>query len=79
MSRFGKLALVLGGYVAACLVAGAIVYVWQLLTQDVSAQASGGMYAGGDFILFAFTFAVLAFFPTALAFYFLIKKFMARQ
>lgn len=42
----------MGGYLAACLSAGVVVYVWQLLTQGASAQASAGMYAGGDFLLF---------------------------
>lgn len=77
MSRFGKLALVFGGYVVACLVASGAVYVNQLFIQDPS-QASAGMSAFGDSILFIGVFVVLAFFPTALALYFLVKKLMAR-
>ena len=52
MSRLAKLGLVIGGYLAACLIASAVVYIWQLYTQDASAQASAGMYAGGDLLLF---------------------------
>jgi len=52
VSRLAKLGLVIGGYLAACLIASAVVYIWQLYTQDASAQASAGMYAGGDLLLF---------------------------
>lgn len=72
---FAKFAIVIGGYLAACLAASAVVYVWQLLTQDASAQASAGMYAGGDFFLFIAVFGLLALIPTGLGFFFLIRKF----
>jgi hypothetical protein len=81
MSKMGRLAksgIVIGGYVAACLIAGAVAYVWQLFTQDASAQASAGMYAFGDFILFTGVFSILALFPTGLAVYFLFRKFLSR-
>ena len=76
MSRLAKLGLVIGGYVMACLVASGAVYVYQLFTQDAAAQASAGMYAFGDFILFVGIFGVLALFPTGLALYFLLRKFL---
>ena len=76
MSSLAKLGLVIGGYVVACLVASGAVYVYQLFTQDAAAQASAGMYAFGDFILFVGIFGVLALFPTGLALYFLLRKFL---
>jgi hypothetical protein len=76
VSKLVKLGLVIGGYVAACFIASAVVYVWQLYTQDASAQASAGMYAGGDLLLFIGVFGVLALIPTGLAVYFLIRKFL---
>ena len=79
MNRLAKLGLVIGGYVAACLLAGAVVYVWQLNTQHASAQASAGMYAGGDVLLFIGMFGVLALVPTGLAAYFVIRKLLRRQ
>ena len=78
MSRLAKLGLVIGGYVAACLVASGAVYVNGLFTQNAAAQASAGMFAFGDFILFVGIFGVLALFPTGLALYFLLRKFLTR-
>ena len=78
MSRRAKLGLVVGGYVAACLIASGVLYLWQLSTQSASAQASAGMYAGGDVLLFIGVFGVLALFPTGLAGYFLFRKFLSR-
>ena len=60
MNRLTKLGLVIGGYVAACLIASGAVYVYQRLTQDAAAQASAGMYAFGDLILFLGVFGVVA-------------------
>ena len=76
MSKLAKLGLVIGGYVAACLIASAVVYVWQQFTQDASAQASAGMYAGGDVLLCIGVFGVLALIPSGLAVYFLARKFL---
>ena len=78
MSGLAKLGLVIGGYVTACLIASAVVYIWQLFTQDAAAQASAGMYAGGDLLLLIGVFGVLALIPTGLAFSFLIRKFLTR-
>jgi hypothetical protein len=63
--------MVIGGYAAAGFVASAAVYLRQLHTQDAQAQASAGMYAFGDLILFVGIFGVLALLPTGLALYFL--------
>jgi hypothetical protein len=76
MSRRAKLGLVIGGYMAACLAAGLVVYVYQLFTQDTAAQASAGMYAFGDLLLFIGVFGVLALFPTRLALYFLLRRLL---
>jgi hypothetical protein len=78
ISWLGKLGLVMCGYLLACLIAGAVVYVWQLYTQDASAQASAGMYAGGDFLLFLSVCGPLALVPTGLAVYFLVRQILRR-
>ena len=76
VSRIAKLGLVIGGYVAACLIASGAVYVNQLFTQGAASQASAGMSAFGDLILFAGVFVVLALIPTGLVIYFLFRKFI---
>jgi hypothetical protein len=73
MSKLTKLGVILGGYILACLIASGVLYVYQLFTQDAAAQASSGMYAFGDLLLFLGVFGVLALFPTGLAFYLLLK------
>ncbi|HEY9528953.1 MAG TPA: hypothetical protein VIR02_17825 [Anaerolineales bacterium] len=75
MRKLTKLGLVIGGYVAACLLASGVVYVYQLLTDNAAAQASSGMYAFGDLLLFVGMFGILALFPTGLAVYFLLRAF----
>jgi hypothetical protein len=69
MTRLSKLGVVLAGYVAAFLVASVAFYV--LTRFRVQPDASGGMQAFGDSLLFIGLFAVLALVPSALAFYFL--------
>jgi hypothetical protein len=78
LSGLAKLGLVIGGYAVACLIASGVVYVWELFTQGPIAQASSGMYAFGDLLLFIGIFGVLALIPTGLAVYFLIRKFLLR-
>ena len=78
MSKPAKFGLVIGGYVAACLIATGAIYVYQYFTQDTTSQASAGMAAFGDLILFIGTFGALALIPTGLALYFLIRKFITR-
>jgi hypothetical protein len=67
MTRLGRLTVVLGGYAVALGVAIAVV-VLRTLTVP---QASSGMYAFGETILFAGVFGLLAVVPTSLALYFL--------
>jgi hypothetical protein len=78
MSRLTKFGLVIGGYAFACLAAGGVAYLNQLFTQDAASQASAGMAAFGDFILFIVIFGFLALFPTGIALYFLIRKILRR-
>jgi hypothetical protein len=75
MSKRAKWGVVIGGYTVACLVAIVVVYVYQLFTQTLAAQASSGMYAFGDLLLFLGVFGILALFPTGLALYFLLRSF----
>jgi hypothetical protein len=42
-------------------------------------QASSGMSAFGDLVLFVGVFSVLALFPTGLMLYFLVRKFLTRS
>lgn len=79
INGFVKFGLVIGGYVVACLVAGGAVYINQLLTPPDVLQASGGMSAFGDMILFVGVLGFLALFPTGLAIFFVIRKFMTRR
>ena len=78
MHALGKLGLVIGGYAAACVAAYGVVYVYEQLTQTAAAQASAGMFAFGDLLLFLSVFGCLALFPTGLGLYFLIRKFTSR-
>jgi hypothetical protein len=71
MNRIAKITLVLGGYATALLVAIVAFYLRQLATQGPDAQASSGMYAFGDAVLFLGVLGVLSVFPTALALFFL--------
>lgn len=75
MSKIAKLGLVVGGYVVACLLASGVVYIYQLFTQNPAAQASAGMYAFGDFLLFIGVLGILALLPTGLALYFVLRSF----
>jgi hypothetical protein len=71
MNGLIKTGIVLAGYATALLAACAAVAVRLNHTQGPDAQASSGMYAFGDSILFMFVFGVVALFPTGLALYFL--------
>jgi hypothetical protein len=79
MSRPVKLGLLIGGYALACLAASGVVYVNGLFTQGAAAQASAGMYAFGDLLLFVGVCGVLGLFPTGLAVYFLITRSKKRH
>jgi hypothetical protein len=71
MNRFTKFGIVLAGYVAAVLVAGAALEIRLLNTQGPDAQASAGMQAFGDLLLFLGVFGFAALFPTGVALNFL--------
>jgi hypothetical protein len=66
VSRLVKFAAVLAGYFAALLAAFAAVYFRQLRTQADSVQASSGMYAFGESLVFLGVFGIAALLPTGL-------------
>ena len=61
----------MGGYIVAFLVASAAVAVRLASTSGPDAQASSGMYAFGDAVLFVAVFGVVALVPTAAVLFFL--------
>ena len=73
MSKLAKIGLVMGGYVLACLASGGAVSFYERLTDSAAAQASAGMFAFGDLVLFAFLFGIFALLPTGLGIYFIVK------
>src|SRR5262245_36523672 len=66
-----KVGVVLAGYIVAALIACAAVAIRIATTTDPEAQASGGMYAFGDVLLFILVFGVTALVPTGMALFFL--------
>jgi hypothetical protein len=68
---FLKVAVVAAGYVAAFLIASAVVAVRIATTSGPDAQASSGMYAAGDAMLFVAVFGGCALLPTGAALFFL--------
>lgn len=68
---FLKVAVVAGGYGIAFLMASAAVAIRIANTSGPGAQASSGMYAFGDALLFAAVFGVAALVPTGVALFFL--------
>ena len=77
-SWLAKMGFVISGYVMACLIAVGAVYINTLFTDPAVLQASSGMSAFGDLILFIGVFGLLALFPTGLMLYFLVRKFLNR-
>ncbi len=71
MKALVKLGVVLAGYVAAVVAASAAVAVRIAHTSGPDAQASAGMYAFGDGLLFIAVFSAVGLFPTGLSLYFL--------
>ena len=71
MKPIFKVALVAGGYVAAFLMASAVVAIRVANTSGPDAQAASGMYAFGDAFLFVAVFGVAALVPTGAALFFL--------
>jgi len=68
---YGKAGIVLALYAAALIGACGVVVLHAMTIPAADMQASGGMYAFGDSILFLGTAGFLALFPTSLAFYWL--------
>jgi hypothetical protein len=66
-----KIGVVICGYVAALLIASAAVTIRVAVTPTAVAQASSGMYAFGDSLLFVAVFGVFALVPTGAALFFL--------
>jgi hypothetical protein len=71
MKALVKSGVVVAGYVAAVLAASAAVAVRIANTSGPDAQASAGMYALGDSLLFVAVFSAVALVPTGLALWFL--------
>ena len=71
MKPFLKVAVVAGGYIAAFLMASAAVAIRLASTSGPDAQASSGMYAAGDAMLFVAVFGVSALVPTGAALFLL--------
>ncbi len=71
MKPFLKIVVVASGYIAAFLVASATVAFRVASTSGPDAQASSGMYAFGDSVVFVAVFGVLALVPTGAALFFL--------
>jgi hypothetical protein len=71
MKALAKFAVVLAGYAAAVLAANAAVAVRIAHTNGPDAQASAGMYAFGDGLVFIAVFGAVALVPTGLALWFL--------
>lgn len=78
MKAAGKAGIVFGGYAAAFLLAaGAVEVRLRMTANNPDVQASSGMYAFGDSVVFAFVFGIAALVPTAAALYFLrpVRRF----
>ena len=71
LSRLAKIGAVIGGYIAAFVLALIAVTVHVIFTSGPDRDASSGMHAFGDALLFIFAFGVIATAPTALALYLL--------
>lgn len=71
MKLLTKVALVLGGYVAAFAIALAATSLYIAATGYIDRQTYSGMTAFGDSVLFLFAFAAAAVVPTGAALFFL--------
>jgi hypothetical protein len=74
MKQSVKIGIVAGGFAAALLIAVAVVAFHIALTSGPTAQASSGMYAFGDLVLFVAVFCVVSLAPTAAALFFLRSR-----
>ena len=66
-----KAGLVVGGYFAAILLAFGVVFIYINFTSGPDRDASSGMYAFGDSLLFIAVFGVVSTIPTGLTLVFL--------
>lgn len=71
MTSPAKVGIVAAGYVAAFLLASAVVAIRVANTSGPDAQAASGMYAAGDAMLFVAVFGIVALVPTGVALVFL--------
>ncbi len=71
MKPFLRVSVVTGGYIASFLMASAAVAVRVASTSGPDAQASSGMYAFGDALVFVAVFGLSALVPTGAALFFL--------
>jgi hypothetical protein len=69
-----KITIVAGGYLVAFLVAYAAVAIHAALTINSAAQASAGMSAFGDLVLFVVVFIAVALLPTGALLFFVFAK-----
>ena len=69
-----KVAIVAAGYVLAILIAWAAVAVHAVLTNGPAAQASAGMSAFGDLVLFVLVFGAVSLVPTGAAVFFIFSR-----
>ena len=74
MKPLFEVAIVAGGYLLAFFVACAAVALHAALTSGSGGQASAGMSAFGDLILFVAVFGLIAVVPTGAMFFFLLSK-----
>ena len=74
MKPLFKVTIIAGGYLLAFFMASAAVALHAALTSESGAQASGGMSAFGDLVLFVAVFGAVALVPTGAAFFFLLSK-----
>jgi hypothetical protein len=71
MNKSVKIGIVIAGYILSCVGAFVVTYIRELSTRGTDIQASQGMFAFGQSLLFLLVFGGLALIPTVLAFYFL--------
>lgn len=69
-----KVAIVVGGYLLSFLTAWAAVTIHEALADSASSQASSGMSAFGDLVLFVAVFGVAAMVPTSAGLYFIFSR-----